>query len=162
VCCISGWYAIERVISATDVFFLILSIAKSRAFGQTNIDVGDGRLEPAENRENEVIGTGKPGLRQSDHVPIRHDRSLKDRVLASGRPHTERVPRLHNTVARRVARHDGVHYLRVIGVGGIEPIDLEPIPNRRQRAEMLVAKEPVATIDPLGLTGSVEHLEVVA
>ena len=65
--------------------------------------------------EDEVVGAGKAGLRDPDHVPVRHEGSLEDGVLAGGRPHAERVPGLHDAVARRVARHDGVHDLRVIG-----------------------------------------------
>jgi len=108
-------------------------------------------LEPAEYRQDEVVGAGKPRLRHSDHVPIGHERSLEDGVLAGRRPHAERVPGLDDTVARRVARHDGMHNLRVIRVRGIETVDLEPVPNRCQRAEMLVSKKAIAPVDPLSL-----------
>src|SRR4051794_22429861 len=95
-------------------------------------------------------------------MPIRDERSLDDGVLAGGCPHAQRVPGLDYPVARGIAGHDGMHDLRVIGVGDVEPIDLEPVPDRRQRAEMLVPEEAIAAIDPLRPAGSVKHLEVVA
>jgi hypothetical protein len=151
----------ERVM-ATEFFFLILSIARSRARSARPIYLSDRGLEPAKEGQHEVIRAGKAGPSNPEHMLIRDEGSFENGIVALSRSHSERVPGLDDAITCGVTRHNRVHYFRVIGVARIRTIDVEPVPNGRQRAEMPVPVKSVTAIDPLGTRGRVDDFEVIA
>ncbi len=76
--------------------------------------------------------------------------------------HAERVPCGHDLVARIVTIDEAMDDDGVGRVGRIHRVDSEPGPHRAQGAEVLVAVELVAALDPLGARGRQRDRDVVA
>ena len=83
-------------------------------------------------------------------MAVRDECPLQNGVMTLRGPHPERVPGLHNPISGGVSRHNHVHNLRVVRIAGVEAIGIEPVPNRRESAEMAVSIEPVTALHSFG------------
>jgi hypothetical protein len=110
----------------------------------------------------EQARSGEAGRAHHRDAVVGHEGALQHRVLARGGAHPERVPRLLDRVAVGVAVEEAVHDLRVRRVARVQPMDAEVVPDRRQAAKNLVARESPAALDPLGLGRGHEQRHVVA
>ena len=119
------------------------------------------QLRPGEDAQDELgarrpAGTTRAMYLSGTKAPSRIVSSLRVARMPSD------VPGLLDLVAGGVARHEGVHDLRVGGVRGVHGVDAQARPDRGQGAEHLVPAEAVAAVGPLGPARSREHREVVA
>src|SRR5438552_281243 len=55
-----------------------------------------------------------------------------------------------------------MHDRRIGWIRVIKAVNVEPVPNRTQRAEMLVPEEPVPAVYPFGLGGGVDDFKIVS
>ena len=112
----------------------------------------------------DVVGPGAGEARWAHHhgLQLGDERVVEDRVVGRRRPHAERVPRLHDAVAGRVAAEEAVHHLRVLRIAGVHRVHAEVVPHRREAAEDLVTGELPAALHPLGLRARQQERQVVA
>src|SRR5262249_24455777 len=107
----------------------------ARTLSQAQIDAGEGRLRPSEDRQHEEIGGA--GRQLPGDVAIRHEGAVENRVVTPGRAHAERVPRLLDRVALGLTRQERVDDLRSFGIGRVHRVNPEARPYGRKAAEDL-------------------------
>src|SRR5437764_11413781 len=120
------------------------------ALSKSYIDVGDARFEPAKQGKDELIRSGESRASDTQNMPVRDECPLEDRVVTLCCPHPERVPSFHDAIAGSIALENRVHDLRVVRIARVDSIGIEPVPNRRQRAEMPVPIKSVTALDSFG------------
>ena len=98
----------------------------------------------------ELIRSGESRASDTQNMPVRDECPLEDRVVTLCCPHPERVPGFHDAIAGSIALENRVHDLRVVRIARVDAIGIEPVPNRRQRAEMPVPIKSVTALDSFG------------
>ena len=126
------------------------------------IDVAEPEKRPREEAEDEWVDPGRSGGHHPGDVSIGNHGAFEDRVVAARGAHAEHIPRLLDSVALRLARHERVHDFRLRRIARVHPVDAQIRPDRAQAPERLASREPVAAVHAFGLRGRQQHRDVVA
>ena len=130
--------------------------------GDAQVDVREAQHSPGEDRKVERRRAGHAGRADERHPLIWHERAVEDRVLARRRPHAERVPRLLDPEALRVACKERVDDTRAGRIARVHPVQSEVRPDGREAAEGLATGEPPASLDALRARRREEQRDIVA
>jgi hypothetical protein len=133
-----------------------------RPLRDAGVDVRETEECPGEDPDLELAGA--PEARGADQrdVLVGDEGPLEHGVVALRRAHPQHVPGRLDPVPARGARDERVHDPRVLRVRRVHRVHPEPVPDRGEAAEDLVAGQLPAPAHPVGAGGGRHEAEVVA